>query len=91
MPRDDKLYSGFVRHDYLLTFDVADEASRATLVALCAGPWQGDEVTPSTWEISNTLSPDQMENAIVELLGDRDRAAYYYLSDSKRMFRVVLG
>jgi hypothetical protein len=32
-----------------------------------------------------------MESTIVDLLGDDDRAAYYYLSDSKRMFRVVLG
>jgi hypothetical protein len=91
MARDNKLYSGFVRHDYILTFSIADEASRARLVELCAGPWQGDEVTPHTWEISNTLSPDEMENAIVDLLGDHDRATYYYLSDSKRMFRVVLG
>ena len=91
MARDNKLYSGFVRHDYILTFSVEDEANRARLVELCAGPWQGDEVTPHTWEISNTLSPDAMESAVAELLGDLDRAAYYYLSDSKRMFRVVLG
>ncbi|WP_437576346.1 hypothetical protein [Sorangium sp. So ce887] len=91
MPRDNKLYSGFVNHDYILTFSIADEANRARLVALCAGPWQGDEVTPSTWEVSNTLSPDQMERAILDLMGDADRAAYYYLSDSKRMFRVLLG
>ena len=91
MPRDNKLYSGFVRHDYILTFSVADPESRARLVALCAGPWLGDEVTPDTWEISNELSPDAMETAVVELLGDHDRAAYYYLSDSKRMFRVILG
>jgi len=91
MPRDDKLYSGFMNHDYILTFAIADEASRARLVELCRGPWQGDEVTPATWEISNTLSPDEMERTILGLMGDTDRAAYYYLSDSKRMFRVVLG
>jgi hypothetical protein len=91
MPRDNKLYSGFVRHDYILTFSLADDASRARLVELCKGPWQGDEVTPGTWEISNALSPDALESAVGELLGDHDRAAYYYLSDSKRMFRVVLG
>jgi hypothetical protein len=91
MARDDKLYSGFVRHDYVLTFSIADEQSRARLVELCKGPWQGDEVTRDTWEISNALSPDQMETAINELLGDNDRAAYYYLSDAKRMFRVVLS
>jgi hypothetical protein len=91
MPRDNKLYSGFVLNDYILTFSIADEESRARLVELCKGPWQGDEVTPNTWEISNQLSPDEMESTIVDLLGDDDRAAYYYLSDSKRMFRVVLG
>ena len=91
MPRDNKLYSGFVRHDYILTFSIKDEASRARLVELCGGPWQGDEVTPQTWEISNTLSPDEMESTIAGLLGEHDRATYYYLSDSKRMFRVVLG
>lgn len=90
MARDDKLYSGFVRHDYILTFAIAGDEQRGRLVELCRGPWQGDEVTPGTWEISNDLSPDQMETAIVELLEDGDRAVYYYLSDSKRMFRVVL-
>lgn len=91
MPRDSKLYSGFMNHDYVLTFHVKDEQSRLALVELCRGPWQGDEITPETWEISNRLSPDEMESAIVALLGDDDRAAYYYLSDSKRVFRVVLG
>jgi hypothetical protein len=91
MARDDKLYPGFVRHDYILTFSIEDPASRARLVELCKGPWQGDEVTPDTWEVSNPLSPDAMETAIVELLGDNDRAVYYYLSDTKRIFRVVLG
>jgi hypothetical protein len=91
MPRDTKLYSGFMNHDYVLTFAVADAGNRAKLVELCAGPWQGDEVTPTTWEVSNTLSPDEMESAILALLGDEDRVVYYYLSDSKRMFRVILG
>jgi hypothetical protein len=90
MARDDSLYSGFVRHDYLITFAIADDESRRRLIELCAGPWQGDEVTPGTWEISNELSPDDMETAIVALLGDGDRAVYYYLSDAKRLFRVVL-
>jgi hypothetical protein len=90
MARDNKLYSGFVRHDYILTFSIEDEQNRARLLELCAGPWQGDEVTEGTWEISNTLSPDEMEATIGDLLGERDRCAYYYLSDSKRMFRVVL-
>ncbi len=91
MPRDSKLYSGFMNHDYILTFTIEDEAARAKLRALCAGDWQGDEVTEQTWEISNTLSPDQMERAILEHMGDQDRAVYYYLSDSKRIFRVMLG
>ena len=91
MPRDNKVYSGFVHHDYILTFSIADAGSRAKLVELCKGPWQGDEVLPGTWEISNDLSPDQMEDKIVALMGDTDRAAYYYLSDSKRMFRVILS
>jgi hypothetical protein len=91
MPRDNKLYSGFMNHDYILTFQIADETRRKRLIELCAGPWQGDPVTGSTWEISNSLSPDEMERQILELLGDEDRAAYYYLSDSKRVFRVMLG
>ena len=70
---------------------VEDAANRARLVELCAGPWQGDEVVPNTWEMSNTLSPDEMEDAIFELLGERDRAAYYYVADDKRLFRMVLG
>lgn len=91
MPRDNKLYSGFMNHDYILTFSIQDEANRARLVELCKGPWQGDEVTATTWEVSNTLSPDQMERAILDLMADGDQATYYYLSDSKRMFRVMLG
>lgn len=91
MPRDNKLYSGFMNHDYILTFEIKDEGNRARLAGLCAGPWQGDQVTDFTWEVSNTLSPDQMERAILDLMDDGDRAAYYYLSDTKRMFRVILG
>ena len=91
MARDDKLYSGFVLHDYILTFSIADQERRRRLIELCRGPWQGDEATPDTWEISNDLSPDQMEGKILELMEDEDRAVYYYLSDSKRMFRVILG
>jgi hypothetical protein len=91
MPRDNKLHSGFMNHDYILTFSIADSADRARLIELCRGPWQGDEVTDGTWEISNSLSPDQMERAILDLMGDTDRAVYYYLSDTKRMFRVMLG
>ena len=91
MPRDNRLYSGFVLHDYILTFSIQEPANRLKLIELCKGPWMGDQVVPNTWEVSNTLSPDQMENAILAVLGDRDRCVYYYLSDSKRMFRVVLG
>ncbi len=83
--------SGFVLHDYVLTFAVADDARRALLVERCRGAWLGDEITPTTWEISNNLEPEDLERAILELLGDGDRAAYYYLSDTKRIFRVMLG
>ena len=88
---DEPLLSGFMNHDYVLTFSIEDAGRRAQLVELCKGPWQGDEVTTSTWEISNDLSPDQMEKQILGLLTDGDRAAYYYLSDAKRIFRVVLS
>ncbi len=90
MPRDDRLYSGFVLHDYVLTFHIRDEARRQKLVELCAGPWLGDEATPHTWEVSNTLSPDEMERTLLDILGEGDRVVYYYLSDSKRIFRVIL-
>lgn len=90
MARDNRLYSGFVLHDYVLTFQVADTERRAKLVELCAGPWQGDEVTPHTWEVSNSLSPDEMERTLLSILDDGDRVVYYYLSDSKRIFRVLL-
>jgi hypothetical protein len=91
MARDNTLYNGFVLHDYLLTFAIEDAASRDRLVELCRGPWQGDEVTATTWEVSNDLSPDEMERAILALMGERDRVVYYYLADAKRMFRVILG
>ena len=90
MPRDQELLSGFRNHDYVLTFDVADEDNREKLSLLCAGEWQGDRVNGTTWEVSTKLSPDAIEKTILELLGDGDRAVYYYLSDSKRIFRVVL-
>lgn len=90
MARDNRLYSGFVLHDYVLTFHVEDAERRAKLDELCGGPWQGDQVTPHTWEVSNTLSPDQMERELLAILGDGDRVVYYYLSDSKRVFRVIL-
>jgi hypothetical protein len=80
-----------MNHDYVLTFSIRNEEKARTLVDLCKGPWQGDEVTSSTWEISNDLNPEQMERQILELLDEGDRAAYYYLSDSKRIFRVVLS
>ena len=89
--REGPLPSGFMNHDYVLTFSIADETSRTKLVELCRGPWQGDEVTAHTWEISNDLSPDEMEKQVLELVAEGDRAAYYYLSDSKRIFRVVLS
>jgi hypothetical protein len=88
---DEPMPSGFMNHDYVLTFAIRNTAQREKLAALCRGPWQGDEITAFTWEISNDLTPDQMEEAIVTLLEDGDRVAYYYLSDSKRIFRIVLS
>ncbi len=85
------LGSGFMNRGYLLIFDVADEANRKKLAALCEGEWQGDQVTSAAWEITNDLDPDAMEKTIADLLGENDRAVYYYLTDAKRMFRVVLG
>jgi hypothetical protein len=90
MPRDNELRSGFLNHDYLLTFQIADPNQGAKLAQLCEGEWLGDRVTPTTWEVSTKLSPDAIEKTLLDLLGDGDRAVYYYLSDSKRIFRVVL-
>jgi len=102
MSEEDPVLSGFMNHDYILVFSVKDAAQRAELVALCSGPWQGDEITENTWEVSNELDPDAMESAVLELLSDGDRACYYYLTpplpsglprlaDSKRIFRVVIS
>lgn len=91
MTRDDELRSGFMNHDYILTFQVADAARREKLVALCEGEWDGDAVHPTTWEVSTKLSPDALEKAVLGVLGEGDRVVYYYLSDSKRIFRVVLS
>jgi hypothetical protein len=84
------LGSGFVRHDYILTFSIADAPTRARLVALCQGPWNGDEVSACTWEVSNDLSPHDLEVALAEVMASGDRVTYYYLSTSKRIFRVAL-
>ncbi len=91
MPRDNELRSGFMNHDYILTFEVADAGARDKLTALCEGDWQGDRVTATSWEVSNDLSPDALEKTILALLREGDRVVYYYLSDSKRIFRVVLS
>ena len=95
MARDNKLYSGFVRHDYILAFSIEDEegepGARLVEASLREAPGRGTRSRPRRGRISNTLSPDEMESTIAGLLGEHDRATYYYLSDSKRMFRVVLG
>lgn len=99
---DDRLLSGFLNHDYMVTFSIADPVKRAQLVELCEDPWMGDEITATCWEISNDLNPAQLESAIVELLSEGDRVAYYYLTppmgsgipgvaDGKRIFRVVIS
>ncbi len=90
MTRDNELRSGFMNHDYILTFEVADASQREKLLALCSGGWDGDAVIPTTWEVSTKLSPDALEKAILDVIGEGDRVVYYYLSDSKRIFRVVL-
>src|SRR5580658_4396312 len=90
MARDNELRSGFLVHDYILTFEIADGDKRAKLAGLCEGDWAGDRVSATTWEVSTKLSPDAIQNTLLELLGDGARAVYYYLSDSKRIFRVVL-
>jgi hypothetical protein len=98
---DDRLFSGFMNHDYILTFSVAKPDKKKKLVEMCDGPWQGDEITDGTWEISNSLGPDDMEKALVDLIDDGDRVAYYYLTppmpsgipgapEAKRIFRVVI-
>jgi hypothetical protein len=100
--RDEKLLSGFLSHDYLLTFTIEDERRRRRLVELCQGPWMGDQVTETTWEVSNELGPDDMEKALGDHLAEGDRCAYYYLTPpmesgvpgtapAKRIFRVVIG
>jgi hypothetical protein len=83
--------SGFVRHDYILCFSVSDPGRVRALTELLSGEWQGDEITPTTWEISNDLTPEEMETKLLTLLEEGDFAVYYYLSDSKRIFRVVLS
>ena len=91
-----------MNHDYILTFTVADPERRKQLVTLCEGPWMGDEASDGTWEVSNSLSPDELEKAIMDIIEDGDRVAYYYLTPqlesgmpgvppSKRIFRVVLS
>jgi hypothetical protein len=99
---DDRLLSGFMNHDYVLTFSIQSADRRQRLVELCEGPWMGDEITASTWEISNDLSPDDMERAVLDIIDEGDRVAYYYLTppmqsgiagipESKRIFRVVIS
>ena len=87
----DELLSGFVRTDFVLTFDIADDGARARLIALCEGEWQGTRITACTWEVTSALSPDALESALLPLLTQGDRAVYSYLSDTKRLFRVVLA
>jgi hypothetical protein len=77
-----------MNHDYVLTFEIADAERAKALAEVCEGEWQGDHVLGTTWEISNDLTPQEMESRISSFLADGDRAAYYYLSDAKRIFRV---
>jgi hypothetical protein len=87
---EDELTSGFVRCDFVITVSVADEAARAKLRSLCEDEWEGTRVTDTTWEVRCSLSPDALELALAPLLEPGDRVACYYLSDTKRLFRVML-
>ncbi|GAC1351244.1 MAG: hypothetical protein NVSMB1_02410 [Polyangiales bacterium] len=89
--RKSNLVSGFMNRGYLLVFQIADASARKKLDELCEGEWQGDQITDDAWEITNELDPDAMEKTIADLVGEHDRVAYYYLTDAKRMFRVVLS
>jgi hypothetical protein len=99
---EDRLLSGFMNHDYVVTFHIADPQAHAQLTKRCEDDWDGDRITDHTWEISNDLSPDAMEAAIATHLSEGDQAAYYYLTppmstgiagapDAKRIFRVVIS
>ena len=88
---DGELTSGFARFDFLLTFSVADARARSELAARCEGEWCGTPVGDSTWEIATAASPEAFELALESLLRPGDRAVFYYLADSKRFFRVVVG
>jgi len=94
--------SGFMNSDYLLAFHVADAGRRAQLLELCREQLDGEQITTDTWELSTELDPHQLEERIVELLGQGDHAVYYYLTKplpdpaakapaAKRIFRVVLS
>ena len=94
--------SGFLNHDYILTFSVRSPDRRQRLIELCEGAWQGDRVTDFAWEVSNDLSPDDMETALLGIIEEGDQVAYYYLTppmpspahgepDAKRIFRVVIA
>jgi hypothetical protein len=90
MARDNELRSGFLNHDYVLAFEIRDPGKQEKLARLCEEDWAGDKITATSWEVSTRLSPDAIEKTLLDLLGAGDRAVYYYLSDSKRIFRVVL-
>ena len=89
--RKDELTSGFVRLDFLLTFSVARDEDRRRLAALCEGDWCGTRVGESTWEISTPSSPAELEALLAPLLSTGDSAVFYYLADSKRLFRVAVS
>ena len=84
------LTSGFSRFDFLLTFAVADPSAREALATQCAREWGGTQVGDATWEITIPGSPESFEAALEPFLRTGDRAVFYYLSDAKRFFRVVV-
>ena len=89
--RKDELTSGFVRLDFLLTFTVADPGARGRLTALCKEEWSGTRVGDSTWEVRSASSPAEFEALLAPQLSPGDHAVFYYLADSKRLFRVVVA
>lgn len=82
---------GFVTADYLVSLAIKSGATIERLARLFEDEWSGERVTDLLWEVSNDLSPQLMEEAILPFLEGADRVIFYYVSDTKRIFRVCLG
>jgi hypothetical protein len=88
--RAGEVTSGFVSFDYILTFTFAGAQSRDRLEALCKGEWSGTQVSAETWELETDLTPVEIEAVLAPLLGRGERAVFYYVTDAKRVFRVLV-